>query len=123
MLKAADSMDTLEFITTYTKIKNFLGDANIQTALANRKTEVEAFFITLFGDDWRVGYRDFVAKVTEYRELGAACVPLLALGYRVPGLPLEAIFLVAAKVIDYRKGIKPMGTQDKLRAMMNRKRR
>jgi len=116
-------MDTLSFIVTYTKIKNYLGDSEISAALVNRKTETEAFFIGLFGNDWRTGYKEFVAKVTKYREQGLACVPLLALGYQVPGLPLESVFLVSSKVLDYRKGIKPLGTQDKLRQMMNRKRR
>lgn len=116
-------MDTLSFIVTYTKIKNYLGDSEISAALALRKTETEAFFISLFGDPWQPKYREFAKKVVGYREQGLACVPLLALGYTVPGLPLESVFLVSSKVLDYRKGIKPMGTQDKLRAMMNRKRR
>ena len=113
-------MGTLDFILTYTKIKSFLGDSSLQMALVNRKTETEAFFISVFGNEWRGSYKAFVAKVTEYREKGLACVPLLALGYQVPELPLESVFLVSQKVLDYRKGIRPLTTQEKLSKMMAR---
>lgn len=110
----------LGFLVKYHRLREFLGDSRLAVALVSRKAEAEALLIELFGDPWRPGYEEFAAEVVRLRKLGRACVPALALGLSVPDLPPAAAALVAREVIDFRRGIKPKSTQDKLSAMMAR---
>jgi len=116
-------VNLLKFCTTYHTLRRHLGDSNLETALVTREKETKAVLVSLFGEDWRTGYTEFAHSVHRYREMGDAVVPLLALGISVPELPPEAAYLVAAKVIDYRKGIRPKTTQQRLREEMAKARK
>lgn len=62
----------------------------------------------------------FAEEAKEFKAIGEAYLPVLALGYRPPECPMEAAYMVAAKVIDYRMGKRPKSVQERLTEMMNR---
>lgn len=121
--KDSSDMDgDLGFLVKLHRLQGFLGGSKLSVALETRSAEAKALLIDLFGDPWQDGYRAFAAEHRRLKDLGLACVPALALGLGVPGLPATAAALVAREVLAFRRGEKPKTVQDKLSAMMAKRR-